>query len=143
MFVSRRVRATSSRPTCWYTTICFRHPCIECSADKILHAVWNRSCFANCYNRQLTENRFHWKHVKHLVIRQAFINDEGTAGKEPLCTEYLKLEQLDIFRHIQHNLAPGGSLSCSHSTDMNTQSCGLNINRFAASIGSIQNNSKT
>ena len=66
--------------------------CIECSADKILHAVWNCSCFANWYDRQLSENRFHWEHVKHLVIRQAFINDAGTAGQEPLCAKHLKLE---------------------------------------------------
>ncbi len=56
----------------------------------------NRSCFANWYNRQLFENRVHWEHVKHLVIRQAFINDAGTAGQKPLCAKHLKLEYLDI-----------------------------------------------
>jgi hypothetical protein len=95
------------------------------------HAVWNSSYFANWYDSQLSENQFHWEHVKHRVIRQAFINDVRIAGQEPLCAKHLKLEQLDIFRPIQHNLAPDGSLSYSHSTDTNAQSWGLIINRFA------------
>jgi hypothetical protein len=79
---------------------------IECSPDKTLRvlthasAVWNRSCVSNWYDRQLSENRFHWEHVKHLIIRPTFINDVGTAGQEPLCTKHLKLEQLALFRHI-------------------------------------------
>ncbi len=56
--------------------------CIECCADKILrvlpHAVWNRSCFPNWYDLQLSQNRFHWEHVKHQVIKPVFINDAGT-----------------------------------------------------------------
>jgi hypothetical protein len=35
---------------------------------------------------------FHWEHVKHLVIRPAFINDAGTAGQAPLCAKHLQLE---------------------------------------------------
>jgi hypothetical protein len=70
--------------------------CIECSADKILcvlpHAVCNPSCVANWYDRQLSENRFHWEHVKHLIIRLAFVNDAGTADKESLCAKHVKLE---------------------------------------------------
>jgi hypothetical protein len=75
----------------------------------VTHSVWNRSCVANWYE-QLSENRFHWEQVKHLIIRSTFINDTGTAGQEPLCAKHIKLEQLDLFRHIQHHdiLAPGG-----------------------------------
>jgi hypothetical protein len=83
--------------------------CIECSANKILRvlprAVWNRSCFANWNDRWLSENRFHWEHVKHLVIRLAFINDAGTVGQELLCAKHLPLEILDRFRHFQHNFS--------------------------------------
>jgi hypothetical protein len=42
-------------------------------------AVWNRSCVANWYDRQLSENRFHWEQVKHPIIRPTFINDVGNA----------------------------------------------------------------
>ena len=39
-----------------------------------------------------------------------------------LCKKQLKLEQLDIFRGIEHYLVPGGAVSYSHSKDTNAQS---------------------
>jgi hypothetical protein len=60
--------------------------------------------------------------LQHLIIRPALIHDTGTAGKEPLCAKHLILELLDIFRQIEHNLAPGGSSSYAHSTDTNAKS---------------------
>ncbi len=76
----------------------------------------------NWYDGRLSKKRFHLESLKHLIIRQALIHDTGTAVQEPLCAKLLKLEKLDIFRWIQHNLAPGGSWSYFHSTDTKAQS---------------------
>ncbi len=107
-FISRRVRATSSRSTCWSrvdivppATVIGFLPCIKCSTDKVLrvlpHGIWNRSCIANQNDGQLSENVFHWENVKQLTVLLALIHDTGTAIQKPLCAKTTKMERIRGF----------------------------------------------
>ncbi len=146
LFSSRSVRATSSRPTCWYTTPCFHH------LPPLLYQMLRRQ------NPQRAAVCSMESCLFCQLVRQAAFPEPIPLGarKTPgyqacvhkrcgnwrpgatLCkTSKIRIIRY-IFRHIQQNLAPGGSLSYSHSTVTNAKWWGLIINRFAASIGSTQ-----